>query len=129
MALSNMLLRAAVGVTAHYLTPAVMTTTWSPTPCRKRQRRLVHSTSDSAYEVGGSCTHSPPLSERQVEWKTLHQQLCRCWLPPLAHADLVQTEDAERFQRALRRVEGLVRRNPLELQEVGSRRAEEGSGD
>lgn len=118
-----------MSVTAHCPTPAVMTTTWSPTPCPKRQRRLVHSTSGSAYEVGGSCTHPPPLPERQVEWKALHQQLCRCWLPPPAHADLVQTEDAERFQRALRRVEGLVRRNPLELQEVGSGRAEEGSGD
>ena len=33
-------------------------------------------------------------------------------------ADLVQTEDVEKFQCALRRVEGLVRRNPLELPEV-----------
>ena len=37
---------------------------------------------------------------------------------PPVHADLVQTEDVEKFQCALRRVEGLVRRNPLELPEV-----------
>ena len=37
---------------------------------------------------------------------------------PPVHTDLVQTEDVEKFQCALRRVEGLVRRNPLELPEV-----------
>jgi hypothetical protein len=32
--------------------------------------------------------------------------------------DLVQTKDVEKFEAALKRVEGLVRRNPLELKEV-----------
>lgn len=44
--------------------------------------------------------------------------MCCLCVPPPVHADLVQTEDADKFQCALRRVEGLVRRNPLELQEV-----------
>lgn len=44
--------------------------------------------------------------------------MCCLCVPPPAHADLVQTEDADKFQCALRRVEGLVRRNPLEVQEV-----------
>ena len=85
--------------------------------CLKRRRWLVRGTSGSASKVCTLVAHPLPSPRAGEVGGTLVAGVLAVPAPPI-HADLVQTEDVEKFQCALRRVEGLVRRNPLELPEV-----------